>query len=176
MVLASIRKISGKKKLKTLDIKTASPVPFSKIKTIGILYYIDSPEEEKNIAKILKHEFLADKEVEILCWLKSSKKKPHPAVDKVTFVERVDFDTKFLPSSKKSRYFCDKEFDLLLDLTPDYHFPMHAAAVMSNAKLKTGVYDKHNWHLQVKIKLSEAKKHQPVYLMDQVAEYLEKLF
>lgn len=176
MVLASIRKISGKKKLKKLTVKNASPVPFNKIKTVGLMFYLESAEDLKNVQKIKKLEFLADKNISVVCWLKTSKKKPHPVIDGITFVERSDFDSNFLPSSKKARHFCDLDLDLLVDLTMDYHFPMHALAVMSDAKLKTGTDHKLNWHLQVRIKLSESKRNNTQYLFEQVIAYIEKLF
>ncbi len=176
MVLASIRKISGKKKLKKLSVKTASPVPFNKIHSVGLMFYLETEEDLKNVAKIQKNEFLLKKEVQIICWLKTTKKKSHPVMEGITFVERIDFDSNFLPSSKKTRYFADQDFDLLIDLTSDYHFPMHAMAVMSNAKLKTGLANKLNWHLQVKIKPTEGKQNNSQYLFDQIINYLEKLF
>ncbi len=176
MVLASIRKISGKKKLKKLKLKKASPVAFQKIKKVGIIYYALSEPDIKTLHKILKSPFFEDKEVYTICWLKTTKKKPHPQIEGITFVERSDFDTKFLPGSKKTRYFCEADLDLLIDLTTEYHFPMHAMAVMSNAKLKTGVNHKLNWHLQLKIKPSEAKSGNSLYLLDQILYYLEKLF
>src|SRR5262245_38567691 len=105
MVLASIRKISGKKKLKKIQLPIAAPVDFDQIKTVGLIYYIQEETELRNVVKLLKHPFLEKKEVEMICWMKSNKKNPHPQIDNVTFVERVDFDTKFLPSSKNTRYF-----------------------------------------------------------------------
>jgi hypothetical protein len=176
MVLASIRKISGKKKLKKLSVKHADPVPYQQIKNIGILYYLESETELKGLIKILKSPLLEGKRVETICWLKTTKKKPHPVVEGISFVERADFDTNFLPSTKKSRYFCDQEFDLLLDLTHEYHFPIHAMSVMSNARLKTGMAGKLNWHLQVKIKPGETKNKNAHYLFEQIFMYLEKLF
>jgi len=176
MVLASIRKISGKKKLKKLKVKSPSPVPFSKIKTVGLMFYPETEDDLKQVEKIKKLDFLQDKDVSITCWLKTTKKKPHPNVEGITFVERVDFDSNFLPSSKKARHYCEQDFDLLMDLTTEYHFPMHAMAVMSNAKLKTGTDHKLNWHLQVKIKLSESKRNNSIYLFDQIVIYLERLF
>lgn len=176
MVLASIRKISGKKKLKKLTIKHRSPVPFNKIKSVGLMFYLESEEDLKNVQKIKKLDFLADKDVSIICWLKTTKKKPHPMVEGITFIERGDFDSNFLPTSKKTRQFCDIDFDLLIDLTLEYHFPMHALAVMSNAKLKTGPDHQLNWHLQVRIKISEAKRNNAHYLFEQVICYIEKLF
>jgi hypothetical protein len=176
MVLASIRKISGKKKLQKLKVKSASPLPFAKITSIGIIYYLEDDKELKNLQKIQKALFLVDKKVEILCWLKSTNKKPHPLVEGIQFIDRGDFDSNFLPNSKKTRYFCDQDFDLLLDLTTNYHFPTHAMAVMSNAKLKSGMDHKLNWHLQVRIKLEESKKSHPTYLFDQIIIYLEQLF
>lgn len=175
MVLASIRKISGKKKLKKIKSSSPKPVPFDKIKTIGILYYLDDDSNLKHLKKILQQPFLQDKKVETVCWLKSSKKKPHPQIEGVSFVERADFDTKFLPSSKTTRYFCEQDFDLLMDLSSDYHFPIHAMAVMSNAKMKAGRDNKLNWHLQLKIKLTDAKSRQTLFLFDQVIFYLEQL-
>lgn len=176
MVLASIRKISGKKKLRKLKVKTASPVPFAKIKTVGIIFYIENDADLKNLSKIQKNAFLEGKEVQILCWLKATKKKPHPTMEGISFVDRPDFDTNFLPSSKKTRYFAEQDFDLLVDLTAEYRFPLHALAVMSNARLKTGMDHKLNWHLQLKIKPSEAKRNNPTYLLEQIINYLEKLF
>ena len=176
MVLASIRKISGKKKLKKLQLKNASPVPFHKIKTVGLIYYLENESELKNLLKIKKDPFFVDKEVQIICWLKTTKKKPHPHMGGIIFVERVNFDSNFLPGSKKTQYFCDKNFDLLIDLTSSYHFPLHALAVMSNAKLKTGMDHKLNWHLQVKIKMGDTKLGNTPYLFDQIINYLEKLF
>lgn len=176
MVLASIRKISGKKKLKKIKISQPEQIPFKSIKTIGIIYYLDDISNLKHLKKLLQLSVLQDREVEVICWLKATKKTPHPQLEKVSFVERADFDTKFLPSSKTARYFCEKDFDLLIDLTTDYHFPMHAISVMSNAKMKTGRDHKLNWHLQLRIKLSEAKNKQTIYLFEQVISYLEKLF
>lgn len=176
MVLASIRKISGKKKLKKLSVKTASPVPFNKIHSVGLMFYLETEDDLKNVLKIQKSEFLQGKEVQILCWLKTTKKKPHPAMEGISFIERTDFDSNFLPSSKTTRYFTEQDFDLLIDLTSDYHFPMHAMAVMANAKLKTGIEHKLNWHLQVRIKLTESKRNNSQYLFEQAITYLEKLF
>jgi hypothetical protein len=175
MVLASIRKISGKKKLQKIKSSKPKPVPFHQISTVGILYYLDDDSNLKHLKKILQQPFLQNKKVETICWLKSSKKKPHPQLEGVQFVERADFDTNFLPSAKTTRYFCEQEFDLLLDLTADYHFPIHAISVMSNAKMKTGRDHKLNWHLQLKIKLSESKRNQTLYLFDQIIFYLEQI-
>ena len=176
MVLASIRKISGKKKLKNLGAKTVAPVPFGKIKRIGILYYLDDEAGLKQLQKIQKHAFLEGKEVQVICWFRTTKKKPHPQAEGIVFVERSDFDTNYLPSSKKTRLFCEEDFDILLDLTTAYHFPIHALAVMSQAKLKTGMESRVNRHLQLRIKLPDAKSDNPIYLLDQVVAYLEKLF
>jgi hypothetical protein len=63
-----------------------------------------------------------------------------------------------------------------MDLSSQYHFPIHAMAVMSNAKLKVGIEHKLNWHLQVRIKLGEAKQNNPHYLLEQIIVYLEQLF
>lgn len=176
MVLSSIRKLTGQKKLKKLQVKAASPVPFSKIKSVGILYYLEDDSNLKHLQKILKHPFLEGKRVEVVCWLKSTKKKPHPVVPGVVFVERNDFDSNYLPSSKNTRYFCDHDFDILIDLTTDYHFPIHAMSVMSNARLKTGIEHKMNWQLQVRIKLTEAKRKSTSYLLDQILAYTQQLF
>jgi hypothetical protein len=176
MVLASIRKISGKKKLKKLTVKHASPVPFNRIGSVGLMFYLDSEDDLKTVQKIGKSDFLQDKEVHTICWLRTSKKNPHPTIEGTTFVERIDFDSNFLPSSKKTRQFCDLDFDLLIDLTSDYHFPMHAIAVMSNAKLKSGIDHKFNWHLQVRLKPAESKRNNPPYLFEQIISYLERLF
>ncbi len=176
MVLASIRKISGKKKLKKLKIKNASPVPFQKIASVGILYYMDDASNLKHLHKVLKNPFLEGKNVQIICWFKASKKKPHPQIDQVVFIDRTDFDTNYLPTSKKTRRFYEEDFDVLVDLTTEYHFPIHALAVMSNAKLKSGIDAKLNWHLQVKIRPTESKRNNTNYLFEQILQYLEKLF
>ena len=176
MVLASIRKISGKNKLKKLKVKNVSPVPFLKIKTVGLIYYLKNKSELKYLLKIQKNLFFENKEVQIICWLKTTKKKPQPHLEGITFIERVDFNSNYLPGSKAARHFCEQNFDLLMDLNTDYHFPLHALAIMSNAKLKTGIDHKLNWHLQVKIKLNDAKHNSSSYLFDQILKYLEKLF
>lgn len=176
MVLASIRKISGKKKLSKLKFNAPRPLPFNTIKSIGILYYLKDETELKQLLKIQKNSFLLEKNVQIICWLKTTKKKPHPKIEGIQFIDRADFDSNFLPSSKLTRYFCQQDFDLMLDLTSQYHFPIHAMAVMSNAKLKAGIEHKLNWHLQVRIKLSDPRKDNPNYLFEQVIIYLEKLF
>lgn len=176
MVLASIRKISGKKKLKNLKKKNASPVPFNKIKTVGIIYYLKDESELKNLIKIQKNSFFNNKDVQIICWLKTTKKKKHPHIEGIVFVDRTDFDVNFLSGSIKTSHFCDQKFDLLIDLTSAYYFPMHALAVMSNAKLKTGMDHKPNWHLHVKMKLGDSKNNSIFYLFDQILKYLEKLF
>jgi len=175
MVLASIRKISGKKKLKKLQTPQPKQIPFKSIKTIGIIYYLDDITNLKHLQKLLQLPYLQNKQVQVICWFKSTKKIPQPTIENVSFVERVDFDTKFLPSSKTARYFCDTDFDLLIDLTSEYHFPMHAISVMSNAKMKAGRDYKLNWHLQLRIKLTEVKAKQSVYLFEQVMMYLEKI-
>lgn len=176
MVLASIRKISGKKKLSKLKVNAPRPLPFNKIKSIGILYYLNDESELKQLLKIQKNSFLLGKDAKILCWLKSTKKKPHPQIEGIQFIDRADFDSNFLPSSKVARYFCQQDFDLIMDLSSQYHFPIHAMAVMSNAKLKAGIEHKLNWHLQVRIKLGEAKQNNPHYLLEQIIVYLEQLF
>ncbi len=175
MVLASIRKISGKKKLNKLTTAQPKQIPFNKIQSIGIVYYLDDISNLKHLKKLLELPYLSNKDVKVICWLKSSKKNPHPSIENVNFIERYDFDTKFLPSSKTTRYFCETNFDLLVDLSANYHFPLHAISVMSNAKMKAGRDYKLNWHLQLRIKLSEAKAQQSVYLFEQVIGYLEKL-
>lgn len=176
MVLASIRKMTGKKKLKKLQVKAANPVPYHQIKTVGLLYYLDDESNLKHLQKVIKHPFLSDKSVEIICWLKSTKKKPHPTIQGVVFVDKGDFDSNYLPSSKNTRYFCDSEFDILVDLTTEYHFPIHAMSVMSNARLKAGMDHKMNWQLQVRIKPIESKRKNTAYLFDQILEYTRQLF
>lgn len=176
MVLASIRKLSGKKKLIKLQVKTANPVPFDKIKTVGILYYLDDDSNLKHLQKVIKHPFLENKTTEVICWLKSTKKKPHPKIEGIVFVDKGDFDSNFLPNSKSTRYFCERDFDILLDLTTDYHFPIHAISVMSNAKLKSGMDHKMNWQLQVRIKPTDSKRKNTFYLFEQILEYSKQLF
>lgn len=176
MVLASIRKLSGKKKLKKLPFSAAKPVQYSHIQHIGLIYYLDDDSNLKHLQKVLKHPFMEGKTVDVICWLKATKKKPHPSITGVVFVDRNDFDSNYLPSSKNARYFCDHSFDVLFDLTTEYYFPMHALSVMSNAKLKTGLDHKMNWQLQLRIKPTEGKRQSTMYLFDQILIYIQQLF
>ena len=177
MVLASLRKISGKIKLERIKPKkSVKPVSFSKIESIGFLFYLNDPAHIRYIQKVQKHPFINGKNISILCWLKSSKKQPHPVVEGINFIDRPDFNVNFLPTSKAVKLFCDQPFDLLIDLTLEDHFPIHAIAVLSKANFKAGIFYKKNKHSHLKIMLDRNKKRNSTILFEQTLIYIEQLF
>jgi len=175
MVISSLRKISGKKKLKKHKSSRQVPVPFNKVRSVAILASAEDEKDIKEILKIKNHNFFIDKELIVVCWLKQTKKKPHPVHSGILFVDRPDFDTNYLPGTKRVRDFCTTSFDLLLDLNLQYKFPMHALSVMSESKFKAGLMEKMNWHLPLKIKFDDDKEKSRSNLFEQILTYLDRI-
>jgi hypothetical protein len=125
--------------------RTAEIIPFTKVKTIGILYNATSDQDYEIIKNYVRDLRSKAKEVLALGYV-DSKKLPENRMMKLglDFFTRKALNWKMKPGSTIVNNFISKDFDILICLNPENDLPLKYLSVFTKAKFKIGRYDRQN--------------------------------
>lgn len=111
-------------------------------RTVGLLYYLPDEDTYKQVEELIK--LLSDNnlKVRVACFTEN-KIQPHYFIPKLSQDILIPKDISWLGKPEKAFVadFIAEEFDILIDLSLEEHFPLLYLAAMSKAAMKIGRFD-----------------------------------
>jgi hypothetical protein len=126
-------------------------------RSIGLLYYLADEATYHTIEAFIQTLNDNKKKVRLICYTES-KTIPHYFIPKLAqdVVTIKDLNWFRKPAKGFVQEFIAEEFDLLLDLSLNYYFPLHYISALSSASLKVGRFDEaHSDHYDLMIHTSD---------------------
>jgi len=114
---------------------------FEKVKTVGVLFDATNPEDFELVKRYVTYLREYSKKVKVLGYF-NTKNIPALTYSKLEydFFSVKDVNWMYKPNSMVINNFIAEEFDLLIDLNVNDHFPIKYIAALSKAKFKVGKY------------------------------------
>jgi hypothetical protein len=127
----------------TSRVRKVTTFKFDEAKTVGILFDAASTEDFELIKRYVAYLRENSKKVKVIGYFKSSGGVPTLTYAKLDFdffsSKEVSLTGK--PSPVFVRNFIEEEYDLLIDLNINDHFPLKYIAALSKASFKVGKYE-----------------------------------
>ncbi len=118
-------------------------INYYEAKKIGIIYDASKEEDYILIANLTKELQMEGKKVNTIGYIRQ-KKRPDYSFPRLIFgfFFKHDFTWDYKPKSNFIKDFLEKEYDILLDLSPEEIFLAKYIAGLSRAKYKVGIFSK----------------------------------
>lgn len=146
-ILKKIKQVisNGYIKLELKDnprVRTPIRFDFNTIKTVGILFDATNPDDFELVKRYVLYLREHRKKVKALGFF-STKQIPDLAFSKLEydFCSTKDLNWFGKPSSMVIQNFIDEEYDLLIDLNINDHFPLKYISALSKANFKVGKFN-----------------------------------
>ena len=175
-IKASIANLLLKRELKSLHrLRKPHKFNFAEIKTIGILFDATNIEEFELVKRYIVYLREYNKRVKAIGFY-TTRTVPSKIYSKLEFdfISRKELTITGKPTGIVIKNFIEEEYDLLIDLNIQNHFPLKYIATLSKAIFKVGKYEKGNtetYDMMINIKGSRTIK----YLLSQIDTYIMML-
>ena len=173
----NVRLKIGKRMLANKVSRTKRKVFYSNIglvKKIGIVWDASKPEEFQALSRF--HQKMNDRSIEIdILGYFPGKELPnqYTAIRYLTCLRKKDINFFYQPQSGDSSNFLAKKFDILIDINFKNIFPLQYISTMSDASLKTGLYDSESKELPFDLMMEIKKPVDIENYLGQIMQYLE---
>jgi hypothetical protein len=140
-------------------------------KTIGILYDATEYVSFEIVRDLVKNLTSSSVTISVLGYVNSNKLIDHYLYRKgFDFFSKNDLNWYYKPVSELTEKFINEPFDILIDLSLSFQFPIHYISSLSVAKFKAGRFSKENTSLDFMIDMEKEKETMHNLHMDIVAE------
>ena len=147
-------------------------ISLSKANKIGILFDANCMMSIQHAKSLLKYFLNRSVDVNVLGFVNNRKKDNlHIATIHINYFNLNDVSLLGVPTSKKTTSFISNKYDILINLSLRDSFETKYLALLSNAKLKIGIYPKDGvlvYDLMFKLKI-----HSLDYFIEHLTHYLE---
>jgi hypothetical protein len=173
----NVRLKIGKRMLSNKLSRTKRKVFYSNIslvKNIGIVWDASKPEEFQALSRF--HQKMNERSIEIdILGYFPGKELPnqYTAIRYLTCLRKKDINFFYHPLSNDSSKFMSKKFDILIDINFKNLFPLQYISTMSDANLKTGLYDSESTELPFDLMMEIKKPVDIDIYLDLIMHYLE---
>ena len=162
-----------KKKLKSVKRKK-SVHSFNSAQNAGIIFNVNHLDNFEAIDQFMK--YLSGKNLQVFALVYiHGKKIPDEltAKQKINFFTKKDINFYYKPKSKLVNNFIEKEFDILIDLSNENHFPLTLVNNLSKASFKVGQDNLTGRDYDLMFSL---KKNQGIdFYIEQIKHYLSQI-
>lgn len=144
---------------------------FESAKKIGVLFKLDGNTIDYEIISNFL-EFLYSKKIEVSpLGFFEGKKMPHLYLHskEIAIFSKKDLNIYFIPDKSFIKQFKETEFDILIDLSLNYSFPIKYISTLSKAKYKVGRLKQDEHQMDLTINITENKLE---YLIDQIKHFI----
>ena len=162
-----------KKKMKSVQRKKAVH-NFKSANTVGILFNVNHFNNFDNINHFLR--YLAEQDIQVFALVYiHAKKVPNElsAKRRINFFTKKDVNFYYKPKATIINSFLEKEFDILIDLSTDNHFPLTLVNNLSRASFKVGM--EHMTGRDYDLMFSLKNKEDIGYFIEQIKHYLSQI-
>jgi len=162
-----------KKKLITLTREKAI-TNFDSAKSVGILFNTTVHSDFEQIKSLLSFLYESKTKVFPLVYIDANKTPDFYLLSKgLNIISHKDLNYFFIPQHHTVEDFLALPFDILIDLSTSYSFPLHYIAKLSKAKYKIGrlIDDKMCYDLMIDTQSNNTVK----YLIEQITHYTNAL-
>jgi len=175
----NVRLKIGKRILDKKLVRTKRKVFYSNIslvKKIGIVWDASSPEDFPSLSRF--HLKMNEKNIEVkILGYFPGKELPnqYTAIRYLTCLRKQEINFFYQPVSSESEMFINTRFDILIDINFKKIFPLQFITSLSNAGLKTGLFDSESTEYPFDL-MMEIKN--PVDIdnyLSQIVQYLEMI-
>jgi hypothetical protein len=131
----------------------------SEAKSIGILYNATEYVSFEIVRDLVKQLSNSSISIKVLGYVESKKLIDHYLYRKgFDFFCKTDLNWYYKPVSSQTEQFINEPFDLLINLSLDYQFPIHYISSASKASFKTGRYSIADTSLDFMIDIEKEKE------------------
>jgi hypothetical protein len=149
---------------------------FSNVKSLGIVWDASKPLEFNQLSKF--HQKMQEMKIDVMIFgYYPGKNLPdqYTAIRYFRCIKNDDINKFYLPASSETNTFINTQFDVLIDINFDKHFPLLYVTRLSKARFKVGLFDHeskdHDADLMIELK-------KPVDIesyLDEIIHYLEMI-
>lgn len=112
---------------------------FETAQQIGVVFKTDTQSDFELVKRFLHFLSEQNNKIVALCYVDLKNVPDYYLLRKgFNFFSRNDLNLYFIPKSNFINDFIEKPFDILIDLSTDYNFPLHYISALSKAKYKIG--------------------------------------
>lgn len=141
---------------------------------IGVVFKTDTQSDFELVKRFLHYLSEQNNKVVALCFVDLKKVPDYYLLRKgFNFFSRKDLNIYFVPKTPFINDFIEKQFDILIDLSTDYNFPLHYISTLSKAKYKIGRQQKHYTSFDMVIDIS--KNNNVEFLIEHIKHYVPVL-